>query len=273
MSEYWRAMLSAKVSVVMPAYNEADHIIANLHETLETFARFAQDFEVIVVDDGSPDRTWLAATKLPERWQPIVRILRYDRNLGKGNALMCGAHYAAGEFIVFLDSDMDLHPQQVPSFFDVMSASNADIVIGSKWHPGSDIDYPPMRRLLSLGYYRMVRMMFGLPVRDTQTGLKLFKAGVLKAVLPKLLAKRFAFDLELLSVAHHLGFKIVEAPVSLRYRRTLPRLRLRDITKVLQDTLAIFYRLRLLRYYDRPVVVPPPVAEGVTEVQADPALR
>jgi hypothetical protein len=120
----------------------------------------------------------------------------------------------------------------------------------------------------------LVRSLFGLPVRDTQTGIKLFKREVLERVLPRVLVKRFAFDLELLANVHHFGYRIVEAPVVVNFNRVCSRLHLPAVWNVFVDTLAIFYRMRILRYYDRPerlraidragsheVVIPIPVGE------------
>jgi len=100
-------------------------------------------------------------------------------------------------------------------------------------------------------YFRIVRLLFGLPLRDTQTGLKVFKREVLQCVFPRILAKRFAFDIEVLANAHRLGYKLVSAPVRLEFRRTLGRIRFKDVFTVGADTLAIFYRMHILHYYDR----------------------
>jgi glycosyltransferase involved in cell wall biosynthesis len=244
-------MLTKKISVVMPAYNEAAHIVSNLLETIETLTKYAPDFEVIVVDDGSPDETYREAAKLLSSQAGRVRIVQYDENQGKGNALMCGAWFALGELVVFMDADMDLHPAQLPVFFEIMERTGADIVIGSKRHRLSKVNYPRMRRIYSAIYYAMIRLMFGLPVKDTQTGLKVFKREVLQRVFPRILAKRFAFDIEVLANAHRLGFKMVDAPVTLEFQRRFGRIKWRDIVAVMTDTLAIFYRMYILKYYDR----------------------
>ena len=96
-------------------------------------------------------------------------------------------------------------------------------------------------------------LLFGLPLRDTQTGLKLFRTSLIRDVIPRVLSKRFAYDVELLAVAHRRGYRIVDAPVRLEYQRTLGRLRFGAVWRTFQDTLAVFYRLNFLRYYDRPV--------------------
>jgi glycosyltransferase involved in cell wall biosynthesis len=260
-------LIEQKISVIIPAYNESKDIAANLRAVVAALSPFAPHLELVVVDDGSVDQTWQQAVSACDVQNAEVRVLRYERNQGKGYALACGALRATGDFVVFLDADLDLHPEQVAGFFDVMFRRSADAVIGSKWHPQSVVEYPPWRKILSRGYYGVVQMLFGLPVRDTQTGLKIFRATLLQAVVPRLLAKRFAFDVELLAVAHRMGFRIAEAPVLLRPQRDMPRLRLHDVWFVLVDTLAIFYRIYLRRYYDRIQVTSVPV-EVVSEARA-----
>jgi glycosyltransferase involved in cell wall biosynthesis len=260
-------LLEHTVSVIVPAYNESKDIAANLRAIVDALRGHATKLEIILVDDGSRDQTWRHAAQTM-RDDVVVRVLRYERNQGKGYALACGARHATGEFVVFLDADLDLHPDQVPGFFDVLFATNADAVIGSKWHPQSRVEYPRWRRVLSHGYYAMVMLLFGLPLRDTQTGLKLFRARLLEAVVPRLLTKRFAFDVELLAVAHRMGFKIVEAPVRLQFRRDVPRLRWSDSWHVLVDTLAIYYRMYLRRYYDASPAAARTAVESVFEVAA-----
>ncbi len=244
------SMVPGKVSILMPAYNESETIARNLREVVSTFYELHADFEVILIDDGSPDRTYLHAIRVLSEHPEFVRVVRYDVNLGKGNALITGAACARGDYIVFLDADMDLHPSQLSEFFGIMRRTSADAVIGSKHHPKSNVHYPALRRCYSLGYYLFIRLLFGLPLRDTQTGLKLFKKSLLADVFPRVLAKRFAFDIELLAVANNLGYKVVDAPVQLDFRRKLNRIKANDVWRLFLDTMAIFYRLRILRYYD-----------------------
>jgi glycosyltransferase involved in cell wall biosynthesis len=239
-----------KLSVVMPAYNEATHIVENMLETIETLATFCPSFEIVVVDDGSPDGTYLPAVRALAQLGDNIRVVRYHRNEGKGNALVCGFNHTCGEIVAFLDADMDLHPAQIRGMLELMESRRVDVVIGSKWHRDSKINYPFVRKLWSIGYYMLVRLLFGLPLRDTQTGLKLYRADVLRDVFPRILAKRYAFDVEVLVNAHRLGYKIADAPVTLQFQRSFGRVELGDVWTVLLDTLAIFYRARLIKYYD-----------------------
>jgi glycosyltransferase involved in cell wall biosynthesis len=243
-------MVDASISVVVPAYNEAAHIVETLREVVRALEAEGATFEVIVVDDGSPDRTYREALKFvspPGR----VRVVYYDDNLGKGNALTCGTWFARGDYIVFLDADLDLHPSQLPVLFAIMKRTGADVVIGSKRHRDSVVEYPFIRRAYSVVYYSLVRLMFGLPIEDSQTGLKVFRAEVLQRVLPRILVKRFAFDIEVLANAHRLGYRIESGPVRIQFRRRMGRIRFKDALNILVDTLAIFYRMHILRYYDR----------------------
>lgn len=241
------------VSVVIPAFNEIHGIERCLTETVAVMRGSGRPFEVILVDDGSDDDTADRAVELA-RGIPEVRVLSANENAGKGAALMYGALQARHHLVLFVDADLEIHPRQFDVLVQRMQDEQADIVIGSKMHPDSVVDYPTERRILSLGYYALVRLLFRLPVRDTQTGLKLYRREVLEDVIPRLLCKRFAMDLELLVTAHRHGAKIVEAPVVVTREREFPRIGGSDVRNVMQDTAAIWYRTYILRHYDRPVV-------------------
>jgi len=128
-------------------------------------------------------------------------------------------------------------------------------VIGSKRHPDSKIEYPIIRRILSWGYQQLTKALFGLNIRDTQVGMKIYRRKVLEDVLPRLLVKHFAFDIEILAVAYHLGYqKIYEAPVEINLFSGKSSISWKKVSPVvfnmLNDTFAVFYRLRLQRYYN-----------------------
>ncbi len=243
--------IKEKISIVMPAYNEADYIVYSIEETIKTFNAFGCSWELIVMDDGSIDDTYEKAMEFSRKYPQQVIVRKNPFNLGKGRALKKALHYLSGDYTVFLDADMDLHPVQVQARFDIMRLENADIVIGSKLHPNSKVNYPFQRRIISMVYYLLVRVLFNLPCHDTQTGLKLFKTEVLRNVFPRILVKKFAFDLEVLVNAHHLGYRIAEAPIVLNNKRPYGRIGFSAVFTTLRDTLAVFYRMHILKYYDR----------------------
>jgi glycosyltransferase involved in cell wall biosynthesis len=202
----------------MPAYNEGLHIRENLLITKALFRKAKCNFEIIVVDDGSEDETYDQAN-LVAKEDDTVKVFRHMKNYGKGGALLTGFKQAKGDFVVFLDSDLDLHPEQLRRLFRIMRDERADVVIGSKWHPESKMVYPRRRKIISKVYAVILWALFRLPLKDTQTGLKIFRYEVLQGVFQRILCKRFAFDVEILANAHRMGYKIVEAPVILKFRR------------------------------------------------------
>jgi glycosyltransferase involved in cell wall biosynthesis len=238
-----------QLSVVVPAYNEGDRLFENLLEIAGTLASFSSSWEIVVVDDGSRDAT-LAAAVRARAHLPHLRVLSHPRNRGKGFALRHGARHARGDFIVFLDADLELHPKQLPVFFEVLNREGADLVVGSKRHPESRVPdaaqaFPWSRRAMSEVYRRLVGLMFRLPVGDTQAGLKLFRRHVLSDVLPAVRTARFAFDLDLLVHAWRAGYHVAEAPVAARFLRASSRLKLRDVVRIWVDTVALYCRVQM----------------------------
>ena len=244
-----------KLTVLMPAHDEGAGIYDNIGETLKILQGSSSDYEIIVIDDGSSDNTYEEAARCATD-NSCIRLIRNHTNLGKGGALREGFGASTGDLVVFIDADLDLHPSQLQVFFDFMRNDDADVVIGSKRHPQSKLYYPYHRKIVSAVYFFLVKLMFRLPLHDTQTGLKLFKRDVLEKVFAQMLVKKFAFDLELLVLAHRHGYKIAEAPVVVDYRPNIGRkikkwVRLSDIYTTWWDTMAIFYRLYILRHYDK----------------------
>lgn len=241
-----------KFSVIMPAYNEGRHLAANVRETLEVMEALGETYEIIVVDDGSPDATAEVMRRVAQE-SPRVRAVFLEQNQGKGYALRAGFGASLGELIFFLDADLDLHPKQFKVLHQIMQSSGAQVVIGSKRHPQTVSNYPWRRRLVSAVYFFLVKLLFGLPIKDTQTGIKLFQRQVLEKAFPKVLVKKYAFDLELLVLANHYGFGIAEAPVVVDYKAKFGHIGLSAIFNTWWDTMAVWYRLYILHYYDRKV--------------------
>lgn len=236
------------LSVVAPAFNQEATIHGNILRILERLDTLSVPVELIVVSDGSGDDTYAQALRAAG---DRVRVLEYGRNLGKGYALRTGSRVARGDWVAWVDSDLDLDPALLSGFLDMARKDDLDIVVGSKRHPRSVVDYPRRRRVYSWLYQQLVRALFRLDVRDTQVGMKLFRRQVLESVLPVVLVKRYAFDLEMLAVARRFGFRrIDEAPIRLDYQFSGSGVNWRAILHALWDTAAVFYRLRLRRFYD-----------------------
>jgi glycosyltransferase involved in cell wall biosynthesis len=234
---------TVKFTVLIPAYNEEALIDRSLRETYRAMdANAAGDYEVIVVDDGSQDGTCAEALRVSEDY-PCVQVTSCPVNLGKGGALRHGFERARGEFVFFLDADLDIHPNQLWKLYRTMQETGADVVVGSKHHPESRLELPLFRRIVSAGYMLIVRGLFDLPLHDTQTGIKLFRREVLERVYPRTKVGRFAFDLEMLVAATRFGYRIVETPIEVTFQRGgRGRIGVWNIVRTWLDTLGIFYR-------------------------------
>lgn len=242
------------ISVIVPAFKQERTIVKDLKRIKEVLDKLRYPTELICVVDGKIDKTFDKAVKFSKPHQNL-KVIGYETNKGKGHAVRFGMAASRGEIVGFIDSGMDLNPNGLSMLLEHFEWYNADIIIGSKRHPVSKVDYPWQRRILSMGYQSIVWILFGLNVRDTQVGMKFFRRAVVEKVLPRLLVKRFAFDIEMLTVANHLGFKrIFEAPIDITLRfggtSTITNQKFfRTVVAMLIDTAAVFYRLRILRYY------------------------
>lgn len=239
------------LSLIIPVYHQERSIRKQLQNIIAELESLSTPYEVIVVIDGLEDRSFEEAKKVRS---DKLNVVGYKTNHGKGYAVRYGMGKSKGDVIGFLDAGGDLSEMGLSMMVEHYKWYNADIIIGSKRHPVSKVAYPFARKVLSWGYQQLARMLFGLNVRDTQVGMKLYRREVLEDVLPRLVVKQFAFDIEILAVAYHLGYRrIFEAPVELDFTGASSITSLsvwKIISSMLWDTLAVYYRLHILHYYD-----------------------
>jgi glycosyltransferase involved in cell wall biosynthesis len=240
---------SPHLSLVVPVFNGARHIEANVREVLEALEALQQPFEVIVVCDGSTDGSAARARSVAD---PRVRVLDYPQNSGKGHAIMHGLAVARGRLQGWLDSDLDIAPNVIVAAARRFELEPVDAVVGSKRHPDSRVGYPWIRRVYSAGFQLLVALLFRVNTPDTQVGAKVFRRELLDTVTPLLLVKRWAFDLEVLAVGAEFGFdRIEQAPIELQYRFSGTSIDWSAVFRMFQDTLAIAYRIHLRHWYVR----------------------
>ena len=240
------------LSIVIPAYMQEKDIIRDVKRIEESLNELRYQYEIIIVIDGMHDGTYKNALRLKSK---KIKILAYEKNEGKGHAIRYGMMHAKGDVIGFIDAGMDINPAGFKMLLSHMEWYNADIILGSKLHPVSKVIYPLWRKVCSWGYRLLTKTLFGFKVRDTQVGIKFFKRKVVKDILPRLLVKRYAFDVEILAVAQALGYtRIYEAPVEINFQQEnsiVSKHLWKTIFNMMIDTFAVFYRLRILQYYTK----------------------
>ena len=203
------------VSIVIPAYNEQSRLPATLQAVRDYLAvRHPGDFEILVVDDGSRDSTAAVAERFC-RDHPEARLLRNPGNRGKGYSVRHGMLKACGEWILFTDADLSAPIAEYDKLMEAAARQGAAVAIGSRALDRSLIGVHQPRRREWAGriFNVLMRLLVGLPFRDTQCGFKLFRRDAARAVFSRQRIERFGFDVEILYLARKLGFKTVEVPV------------------------------------------------------------
>jgi len=241
-----------KFSLIIPVYKQEKTIKNDLESIIKQLSILTVPFEIIPVVDGELDQSFERAKSLGDR---RVNVVGYKTNHGKGYAVRYGFSHATGDIIGFMDAGGDLKPEALPRMLTQFEFQDADVVVGSKRHPESKVEYPFHRKVLTFVYQKFTKLLFGLDISDTQVGMKIYKRKLLEDVLPRLLVKQFAFDIEILAVAYHLGYrKIYEAPVEIHHFSAKTSIvwskLLRIILSMVNDTLAVYYRLHILHYYN-----------------------
>lgn len=233
------------LTLILPYFNPGDALKDTVEETIAVLDSAGLTYEVIAVCDGSTDGSDLILQALEV---PYLVLVSHSGNLGKGEAIRTGFSLGRGSYLGFMDSDGDIDPRILESYFQALRSGAYDIILGSKRHKDSKVAYPPLRRVYSWGYQRLVRFLFSLDVTDTQTGVKFYRSEVVGEVMPFMKERGYAFDLEFFVVARLLGyFRLCEVPVVIRERfsSTIDR---KAIVAIIRDTIAVYLRLRKGHY-------------------------
>lgn len=202
------------LSVIVPVYNEATRLGVKLGEMLAYLNRLDRSFELLVVDDGSTDRTAEVVTEA-FAGESRARLIAYQPNRGKGYAVRAGILESRGERVLFMDADLSTPLDELPRALELL-AEGADVVIGSRALPDSHIAVrPPLYRRLATAIFDLVKhLLVGLwDIADTQCGFKAYRGEVARRLYKQAQINRFMFDVEILYMARKAGLKIVELPV------------------------------------------------------------
>jgi dolichol-phosphate mannosyltransferase len=248
-----------KLSIVIPVYNEAKAIASVIREIKQTVESAAIQppllYEIVVVDDGSRDNTF-GILEAMQKEDPHLRAISYKPNRGKGYAIKMGIMASQGEIVIFIDADlnMELSPQLIANYYYELDDS-CDLVIGSKKHPLSKVNLSAHRGFLSTAFRFLSKELVGIKdISDTQVGLKVGKAELLRRISEITIVRRYAFDIEFLIIALMLNANIRELPIT--FKSSKEGIRIVEIARMFTDIVKISYRYRINHWYQKQLEQP-----------------
>jgi len=201
-----------ELSVIIPVYNEGKIIRRNLRMVDDYLQTLGLDYEIVIVNDGSSDNTWEHLTAMPGQH---IRLISYAENKGKGFAVKCGMMAANGRYRLFMDMDLSTELTEIPKFLQCMRDGRCDICVGNRHSIKLWAQKRPWHRaLLGKIFAFLSSVSSGCPLEDFTCGFKIFTAEACEKVFVRQSIYNWAFDTELISIAHHLGLRIHQEPVA-----------------------------------------------------------
>lgn len=215
------------LSVVIPAYNEANNLLSTLQEITAYLTGKHLDYEIIVVDDGSVDETFKIVSEAAIILKSVIP-LKNPANRGKGYAVKKGMLAAKGKLVLFMDADNSTRIDQLEKLIPVID-NGYDIAIASRRIPGAEVKRQPLHRhILGYIYILLSKLILGTTVKDYNCGFKLFKQDIVKKIFSRITRDDWSFDSELIFLAAKSNYKIKEIPVKWEDKRTSKVKPLRD---------------------------------------------
>lgn len=206
-----------EISVIIPAYNEGKRLPFFLRELISYCQKSRRTYEIIVVDDGSGDETAKIASEFRSQF-PSLLVCRLEKNRGKGYAVRHGLFRARGKIDLFMDADGSTPPTEIERNIHYLEAGY-DIFVGSRLlrEKGQVLRIAFHRKAMGILFNFLVRRILFKDIKDTQCGFKIFKRQTIQPLFSRMNIHRFGFDLEILYLAHKMGYRIKEGPVSWKH--------------------------------------------------------
>ncbi|MCJ1398517.1 dolichol-P-mannose synthesis [Xylographa trunciseda] len=204
-----------KYTVILPTYNERRNLPIIIWLLNKTFTENSLDYEIIIVDDASPDGTLAIAQQLQKAYSPSHIVLKpRSGKLGLGTAYVHGLQYATGNFVIIMDADFSHHPSALPSFIALQKKHNADIVTGTRYAQGGGVyGWDLKRKLVSRGANLFADTVLRPGVSDLTGSYRLYKREVLERVVRETESKGYTFQMEMMVRAKAMGCRVVECPI------------------------------------------------------------
>ena len=232
-----------QVSVVFPAYNEADYLDSAVEKANQTLNQFTHNYEIIIAEDGSTDGIAERAEELAQKY-PYVRHIHGEKRLGRGTALNNAFKQSRGEVFVYMDLDLATDLKHLKPLVEAVSVEGYDFSTGSRMLPESKVERTLRRSISSKTYNFLVRHMLGSKLRDHQCGFKAFKREPTLLLLDTVAARHWFWDTEILVRAQKKGFKIKEIPVEWKSGRKTKVNLFKDSYNMGKQVVKLWWQLR-----------------------------
>lgn len=202
-------------SVIIPTYNERENLPIIFYLLDKTFTEAKLQYEVVIVDDNSPDKTLEIAQAIQKSFgKDKVAIVSREGKLGLGTAYIAGLKVAKGQRIVLMDADLSHHPKSIPQMVELMDRTKKDIVSGTRYALGGGVSgWDFKRKLTSKGANFLAEFLLNPGVSDLTGSFRLYERRVLDEVLPKIQCKGYAFQMEIIVRSKQAGFTVGEVPI------------------------------------------------------------
>lgn len=231
-----------EVSIVFPAYNEANELEESVEKTIAAVERIAPSYEIIIAEDGSTDGTDKLASLLSKKYPSVERI-HSEKRLGRGNALKNAFRGSKGEILIYMDVDLATDIRNLKALVDSIR-EGYDFATGSRMLPESKIERQLSRQIASKSYNFMVRALLGSKIKDHQCGFKAFKRDPLFGILEEVEASHWFWDTEILVRAARNGYEIKEIPVEWKSGRKTKVNLLKDSLNMGSQVLKLWWKLK-----------------------------
>lgn len=232
------------LSIIIPAYNEEALIVSTLESLRSYMMAQPEQYEIIVVDDGSQDKTVSCVQEWQKRNRVSLQLLSNQKNMGKGFSIRHGVMESRGRYVIFIDADLPYELDAIDNFLNALK-NGFDLAVGSRVLPGSEVRGVPVYRYIAgqiFSWMVQAVLFSGLP--DTQCGFKSFKSEAAREIFRRTSINGFGFDVEMLFVARKLKFRVQPVAVHMIEHRQRSRVRL------VNDSLKMFANLFMVRWMD-----------------------
>ena len=232
-----------EVSVVFPAYNEAEALEAAVEKVTRALNEFARSYEIIIAEDGSTDGTDKLAGALAMKYS-FIKHIHGEKRLGRGTALKNAFKKSSGEVLVYMDLDLATDLKHLKPLVDAVEYEGYDFAIGSRMLSESKVERSRTRQITSKSYNFLVRAMLGSKVKDQQCGFKAFRREPLMQLLDEVTARHWFWDTEILVRAFRKGYKIKEIPVEWKGGRETKVRLLKDSFNMAGQVIKLWWQLK-----------------------------